>query len=357
MAKSAVEVVSPAFAHAADQLAEPFRFAEWARLALLALATGELSSGSGCNSITTIPTKFPHSSQSFVDPQDVLRSIDPALIGTLIMVLIFGGLLLWLVYLYVSSVTRFMLFEAVLQKRCAPLGESWPRWQGPGMSYFWWQLGLGFLGLAVAGVLFFPLLIPVLAVLKSHREPGPELLLAFLPMVAIFLLFGLIMHLIAVLTKDFVIPIMALDRVGIIEGWRRFLAILKESPGSYAGYIGMKIVLAIGASVIFGIAAAIAAIFVFIPVGIMGVLVVIAAKGTGLGWNAATITAAIVAGTIVICVLMYAVALACVPLAVFFPAYAMYFLAERYPALHACLYPSYPPPPAPTWSPAPAPVG
>jgi hypothetical protein len=355
--KSPVDVISTAFAHAADQLAEPFRFRQWARLALLALATGELSSGGGCNSIASLPGKIPHTSQNFVEPGDVLRNLDPAFIATILLVLIFGGLVLWLVWIYISSVARFMLFEAVLQKDCGPLGEAWQRWQGPGMRYFWWQLGLGLVGLAVAGMLFFPLLIPVLAVLKSHRQPGPELLLAFLPMALVFLVFGLLLHLIAVLAKDFVVPIMALDGVGVIEGWRRFLAILKQSPGSHAGYIAMKIVLAIGASVIFGVAAAIAAIFVMIPIAIIAIVVVIAAKSAGMVWNAPTITAAIVAGTIVVGVLVYAVALACVPIAVFFPAYAMYFLAERYPALHTRLYPSYPPPPPPPLTPAPAPIG
>jgi len=355
--KSAVEVISTAFAHAADQLAEPFRFQQWARLAVLALATGELSTGGGCNSIASIPTRIPHTSQSFVEPSDLLHAIDPALIATILMVLVIGGIVLGLVWIYVASVSRFMLFEAVLQKNCGPLGESWQRWQVRGLSYFWWQLGLAVIGLAVAGILFFPLLIPVLAVLKSHRQPEPELLLAFLPMLAVLMIFGLLMHLISVLTKDFVIPIMALDGVGVLEGWRRFLAMLKQSPGSYAGYIGMKIVLAIGASVVFGIAAAIAALFVILPIGIVALFVGIAAKGMGLVWNAFTITAAIVAGTILVCVLMYVIALACVPIAVFFPAYAMYFLAERYPVLHARLYPSYPPPQAPPLAPLPTPTG
>ena len=357
MPKSAVEVISTAFAHAADQLAEPFRFQQWARLAFLALATGELSTGGGCNSIASIPTKIPHTSQSFVEPSDLLHAIDPALIATIIVILVLGGLVLGLVWIYVSSVSRFMLFEAVLQKNCGPLGESWKRWQVRGLSYFWWQLGLAAVGLVVAGILFFPLLIPLLAVLRSHRQPGSELLLAFIPMLAVMMLFGLLMSLIAVLTKDFVIPIMALDGVGVLEGWRRFLGMLKQSPGSYAGYIGMKIVLAIGASVVFGIAAAIAVLFVVLPVGIVAVLAGIAAKGAGLAWNSFTITAAIVIGTILLCVLVYVVALACVPIAVFFPAYAMYFLAERYPVLRARLYPSYPPPQAPPLAPAPAPIG
>jgi uncharacterized membrane protein YbaN (DUF454 family) len=63
----------------------------------------------------------------------------------------------------------------------------------------------------------------------------------------------------------------------------------------------------------------------------------------------------VVLGVIALAILAYVVALACVPVAVFFPAYAMYFFAESYPALHARLYPAPPVPPgSPTWTPAPA---
>jgi hypothetical protein len=133
---------------------------------------------------------------------------------------------------------------------------------------------------------------------------------------------------------------------------------IRNEPLSYAGYIGMKIVLAIGASVVFGILAAIAAVFLILPVAVVAAVVVIMAKGGGLSWNAVTITAGIVALVIVFAILMYMVALVCVPVAVFFPAYAMYFFAERYPALHARLYPPPPiPPPSPgtpPWAPMPA---
>jgi len=94
-----------------------------------------------------------------------------------------------------------------------------------------------------------------------------------------------------------------------------------------------------------------------IPFAILGVVVVLLGHSGGLSWNAVTITAAIVAGTILLAVLLYVIALVCVPVAVFFPAYAMYFFAERYPALHAQLYP--PPPRAlpPLAPPLPEPIG
>jgi hypothetical protein len=359
MRKSAIDVISTAFAHAADQLAEPFRFGQWARLALLALATGELSSGSGCGNVfRSFPSQFPKPSHSFMDPKDVLRGIDPALIATLLLVLIGGGLILMLVWIYVASVSRFMLFEAVLRKDCDSLSAGWQRWQGTGLRYFAWQLVLSIFSLMVVAVLFIPLLIPLLATLRNHQEPGPEILLAFLPMTLVFGAFSVLMALINVLSKDFVVPLMAIDGVGFLEGWRQLAAMIRNEPLSYAGYVGVKIVLAIGASVVFGILSAIAAVFLILPVALVAAVVVIIARGGGLSWNAVTVTAGIVALVIVFAVLMYVVALVCVPVAVFFPAYAMYFFADRYPALHARLYPPPPiPPPAPAtppWAPVPA---
>ena len=365
MPKSAVDVIGPAFEHTRKQLLEPFRFGQWARLAVLALATGEMSSGSGCNSgfkaLSSLPSRFPSPSQNFADPSDALSALGlgPGVIMTMVVVAVVGFLLLGLVWLYVSSVSRFQLFESVLRRNCE-LGKSWARWQAQGLRYFGWQLALSIVGLGVAATLFIPLLLPWLPTLKSHGAPGPGFLLALLPMILVFAVFGLIMALIAVLTKDFVIPVMAVDNVGVIEGWRRLLQMMKAQKGSYAGYVGMKIVMAIGASVVFGIASGVVAAIVMIPFATLGVVVVLLGHSGGLSWNAVTITAAIVAGTILLAVLLYVIALVCVPVAVFFPAYAMYFFAERYPALHAQLYPPPPPavpPPAPPSAPLPEPIG
>ena len=365
MPKSAVDVIGPAFEHARKQLIEPFRFGQWARLAVLALATGEMSSGSGCNSgfkaLSSLPSRFPSPSQNFADPSDLLSGLglDRGVIMAMVVVAVVGFLILGLVWMYVSSVSRFQLFESVL-RRNAELGDSWGRWQAHGLRYFGWQLVLAIVGLLVAAILFIPLLLPLLPTLKNHGAPGPGFLLALLPMILVLAVFGLIMALIGVLTKDFVIPLMAVDTVGVIEGWRRLLQMMKGQKAAYAGYLGMKIVMAIGASVVFGIASGMVAAIVMVPFIILGVVVVLLGHSGGLGWNAVTITAAIVAGTILLAILLYVIALVCVPVAVFFPAYAMYFFAESYPALHALLYPPAPPalpPPAPPLATLPEPIG
>src|SRR5262249_32772648 len=190
-----------------------------------------------------------------------------------------GLIVLGLAYLYISSVSRFVLFESVLRRNCE-LSESWGRWQGQGLRYFGFQLALSIVGMGVAAILFIPLLLPVVAaLLKNHQTHGPGLLIALLPMILVFTVFGLLMALIGVLTKDFVIPLMAVDRVGVIEGWRRLLGMMKSEKSSYAGYVGMKIVLAIGASVVFGIVAAVVAAIALIPVAFIVVSVVVLARG------------------------------------------------------------------------------
>jgi hypothetical protein len=66
----------------------------------------------------------------------------------------------------------------------------------------------------------------------QHMVPlilgGIVLFFAFLA----FLLIFLIVH---VLTKDFVIPQMALEDIGAMEGWSRLWPMLKSEKGGYAG--------------------------------------------------------------------------------------------------------------------------
>jgi hypothetical protein len=211
-------------------------------------------------------------------------------------------------------------------------------------------------------LMLFPLIVPLIHAAKTQQAPGASFFLAFLPFLAVFFVFSLFMLLVAVLTKDFVVPVMAIDGVGVIEGWRRLLAMMKTDAANYAGYIGMKIVLAIGSGIIFSIVVGIVVVILMIPGAIVGVAAFLAVKGAGLAWNAVTLTLAVVVGTLLLGALLYVVAFVCAPVAIFFPAYAMYFLADRYPGLHAQLY-GRPVTPAPAWvgPPAlpstPAPIG
>jgi hypothetical protein len=192
----------------------------------------------------------------------------------------------------------------------------------------------------LAALIGIPLLAAIsMGWLSRPREHIVPIVLCAVLAVLLFLADIFLIVVIHVLTKDFVVPQMALDDTTALEGWRRLLPMMEQDKGAYAGYIGMKLVLSIAAAVVLGIITLIALAAVFLPVGGVGALVVLLAGNGGLTWNPVTVAIAIVLGAIALMVILLITALISVPAIVFFPAYSMHFLAERYPALRAALYP------------------
>ncbi len=340
---SAVDTISLAFQHTKRQLFQPFRFGQWTRLAIVGLLAGEMGSGGGN---LHFPSGF-NIPQQGGSKRDLLAQafphIDPALLGTVIAVALISGFVLLVIFLYISSVMRFILFDSIIAKECH-IRAGWSRRQDQAWKYFLWQVGLTLVMLACIAVLVG---IPALIALANGWFHNPRAHLGpLIGLGAIVFLFLMIFFLIAavvqVLTKDFVIPQMALERIGPIEAWRRLWPMMESEGGGYAAYIGMKIVMAIGAGIIVAIVTFILALLIAVPVIAVIVAGVFAGKTVGFAWNAFTITAAIVAGVILFLIFFYIVALISVPVIVFFPAYSIYFFAARYRPLSLVLYPPAP---------------
>jgi hypothetical protein len=351
---SAVDTISPAFRHTKEQLFQRFRLGQWTRLALVGLVAGELGSGSSCNA----PRNFnfpshPDVSRHFLTT--AIPGVDPAVLAALVAVLIVAGLVLGIVLMYISSVMRFILFDSVLAKECH-IRQGWNRRQGPGWRYFLWKL-------VYLVVLFFGTVvlvgIPVgfafvMGWLKQPKEHLLPLVLGGIVLFFVMLIFFVAMSLIYVLTKDFVIPQMALEDIDAMEGWRRLWLMMRPEKGDYVVYVVMKIVLAIGAAVLVGIATVILGFIIAIPTAALAIIAVLTGKTAGLVWNVYTITLAVVVGSILLAIFLYLVAMISVPVIVFFPAYSIYFFAARYRPLGAALYPA--PPPSPPQEPPPMPI-
>lgn len=361
---SAVDSISLAVEHTKRQLFRPFRFGQWTRLAIVGLLAGELGSGGFRGSNFHLP---PHPGTSPHWPSG-LSGIDPMLLAALVAVIVFAALVFGLIMMYVSSVMRFILFDSVLTSQCR-IRQGWSRRQPAGWRYFLWQLFYIFASFAV-----FLLLLAIPAAfafamgwLHAPKEHLLPLILGGILLFFIFLIFALALAVIMVLTKDFVVPQMALEDIGAIEAWRRLWPMLQAEKASYAGYIGMKILMAIGAGIVIAIATLILGLVIAIPTIGLSILAVITGHNAGLTWNAYTITLAVVVGSVLLAIFLYLVALISVPVIVFFPAYSIYFFAARYRPLGAALYPAppvappipvvappYEPPPLP---PSPAPIG
>lgn len=352
---SAVDTIPFAFQHTKRQLFQPFRFGQWVRLAVVGLLAGEMGSSGSFN----FPTSFPRQtgpSRHFL--QQDWPKIDPTILGGLIAVLFVAGFVFVIVMMYVSSVMRFILFDSVLAKECH-IRQGWGRRQGPAWKYFLWQLGFM---LATLGGIVVLLGIPAAFALAMgwFNPPREHILALVLSGVVVFFLvflFFVIVAVVHVLTKDFVVPQMALEDIGAVDGWRRLWPMIQLEQSGYAAYVGMKIVLAIGAGIVIGIASLILGLIVAIPTVLLGIVAVLTGKTAGLTWNVYTITIAIVVGCILVAVFLFLTSLIAVPAIVFFPAYAIYFFAARYRPLSLVLYPPPPPQVSPPTSFAPEPAG
>jgi hypothetical protein len=331
---SAMDSITLAFEHTKRQLFKPFRFGQWVRLAIVGLLAGELGSGGNLNlnSHSGPPASVP-------SLPDIFHKIDPAILASLITVLVITGMVLFFVMAFISSIMRFILFDSVLTRQCH-IRAGWNRWQENGWKYFLWQIGLALATFAAALILIGgPAAFAYgMGWFQPPRAHIAQLVLTGLAVVLAFVAFVIAVALVHVLTKDFVVPQMAFEGIGAMEGWRRLWPMVEVDVKGFALYIGMKIILTIVAGIAVGIVAVILGLILAIPVIGVVASVVIAAKGAGLTWNVLTITAAVIAGCIVFAIFFFLVSLISVPAIVFFPAYSIYFFAARYRPLSVALY-------------------
>ena len=349
---SSVDCIAPAITQTKHQLFSPFRVKRWLRLAVVCLLTGEFAGGGGGGPTGNfhLPQTQTKGGNGFIAlPHipwaDVLNRLPWILAGAALLVLL---VLLWI---YISSVYRFVLFDSVLYDRCE-LKRSWKRWEPCGRSYFYWSLSIIICSAIATGlILGLPLFIAWRAGILRH--PGDNLAVLILGGAAmLFLLFTFVVvaGVIALFAKDFCIPIMAMENVGVLDAWRRLLPMLAAEKLPFAGYVLMKIVLAVGNAVIVGIATFMALIALLIPLGIAGVITYFIGKAAGLTLNPATISILVVIGVVLLTGFIYLTGLINTPSMVFFQSYVLHFIGTRYPAVGSVLFP--PPPEAP---PAPAP--
>lgn len=343
MPLSAIDVVSPAFERMKVLLFKPFRFGQWLRFALVGFLAGEMGGAGGCS--FRFPMNFPSSSNS----RDQLQFPGSGrgalfLLGLFLAILLI--FLLALVFAYISSRMRFVLFDSIVDGECR-IRHSWNRRGGPAFRYFIFQILIGLAALASAAVLIgIPILLAFsMGLIRNAREHIFALVFGGLIVLIVFLVWLIFFILLQVFTKDFVVPQMALEDLTPSEAWGRLWTQMKAAKGDYAGYIGMKVVLALAAAIVLGIITFIVILVLLIPVGGIGVITVLTGRAVGLSWNPLTIAIAIVVGAVLVGAFLLIASLISVPAIVFFPAYSIFFFADRYPQLRALLYPPAPPQP------------
>lgn len=343
MPVAAADVVRLAFEHTKAQLFRPFRYSQWWRLAVVGVLAGELNSGSNFHS--SIPSNTSNKQSQFFGGTwpPSLHNLDgrtAALVGILVVL----GLALLVVFVYINSVMRFILFDSVIAKECH-IRQGWRRRRSEGRLFFHWQIA--FLVVSIAAILIVggtPVLYAWAQGWFAHaRAHIVGLVVGGIALLFVFFILVVIMGVVNVLTKDFVVPQMALEGLTAVEGWQRLVSWMKAEKGGYAAYVGIKIALGLAALIVFAIIQIVALLLMLIPVGGIAFAIYLGAKSAGLAWNSATIAVAIVSGGIAVLAVFFVLLLLSTPVAVFFPAYSIYFFAPRYAPLAAAMWPQAPP--------------
>lgn len=330
---NAFDAISLAVTHTRNQV-WPFRWSQWWRLALLGLASGELTGG-GCNAGS--PGSRPDAGTWRPDSWgfDPAWLFSPRVIAAIVAIIVVVGLV-GLVVLYVNSVCRFVLLEAVVTKRCDGIRAGWRKWRPEGRRFFRWQILFQVVALSA-------LLAVVVAAAGAALAGGwvaqpeahvPAIVASLLAVLASVVAGGILALVIYVVAKDFVVPVMALEQMSAGAAWRVTWPLIRADLAAFVIYLVVKLVLALVASVLIVLIVLVA----ILPLIFVGAAVVVggaAASLTGTG-----IALAAVLGLFGVLIVLLVAGIVSVPITVFFPAYALHFFAARYPPLRAWLTPT-----------------
>jgi hypothetical protein len=144
-------------------------------------------------------------------------------------VIVLGIVLLWL-----SSRGKFMFLDNVVHNR-AEIAKPWREFQKEGDSLFLWRLVFGF----AAIIIFAAFIVFFFVGARQLYDAGfgrrvPILFLAGTGLA--FLVLLVIIGYISLFLNDFVVPIMARDRIPAVAAWRRFLPLLGHHPFHFILY-------------------------------------------------------------------------------------------------------------------------
>jgi hypothetical protein len=342
---SATEAIEPALERMKSMLFRPYRFKTWLKIGFI----GWLAGGASGSFNFSVPS--PRGGQGGDVGRDVIQIVRAWLHEHMLLIalIVALGIALSLVLLYLSCRFRFILFDSVLQKD-AQIRRGWARYGQQAQRYLGFLISLLFISMAAAALIVG---VPLWrAYIRGVFNGGDvfAFLRVLVPVILAVFVFVIISAIITSLANDFGVPLLALDDSTIGGAWSALKKIIAAEPWAFAGYLGMKLVLSIAASVMVAFAAVLLVLVLLIPGAILAIIGVAIAKAAG---AVVGIVLAVIGGLLAIAIALIIGMMATAPVAVFFTSYSLYFFGGRYPKLGALLWP--PAPVAPS-SPAPPPM-
>jgi large-conductance mechanosensitive channel len=275
---SPIDAFSPAFERTKMMLLRPFRLKTWLKLGFIGWLGGGLVTASANFNFRGGVPQFPHD-QFPEDPwakiSQAIHSIHLANFLHAYLHFILAALAvvvaISLVFLYLFCRFRFILFDVVVSGQPV-IGRGWHRYAPQANRYFGFWFVYALVNWA-AMVLIIGM--PIWHAYKSGAFSGDNSFLAFLEVIGSIALgviaASIVFGIVSTLAKDFILPLMALDDLPLGEAWSQLWRVISSEPGAWAGYLGMKLLLAFGAGIGFSIAFVLAMLVLIlvlaIPVG------------------------------------------------------------------------------------------
>jgi hypothetical protein len=191
-------------------------------------------------------------------------------------------LLIGLVVGLVSSIMEFVFVES-LRTQTVTIRRYWSERWPQGLRLFGFRLLLGLLSLAAVAVLLAPLALSLFNVGGFGGGLGIAIGVGVLPLVLVVVLFVAAVY---AFTTNFVVPIMILDDISVVAGWRRLWPSITSQWVQYLAYALVATFLSIIGGVIVGLVTALGALVLLIPFGVLfavgGLLFVFVAEPVGI---------------------------------------------------------------------------
>lgn len=351
---SATEAITPAIDRA-KAILRPFSLGLWIKLGLVAFIaemTGQF--------IAPPMGGVPHGGAQAPAIPSGIGAVAGAITLAVIVVIGVVFFCIGLLLLYFGSRMQLVLMDLVAT-RTNLVAPAWHRtstrtWRWIGLKILSFLAIMLFVGIILA----VPIIFFIRSMPKGGGQPPSAAIFANLALFIMIMVVVIVILMAALwLLRDFVLPFLLFDDATIGTALRDAIEIIRREPGSVIFYLFMKFVLSIIAGIAAELCIALALFVAAIPLGIVGGVLWFALRHAGpLGHAIMYISFGLLA-IVFLAVIFVVVTCIAGAVLIFYQAYALYFVAGRYPRLGAILEPpppfeQYPlapniPPPAPAF--------
>ncbi|ODS42012.1 MAG: hypothetical protein MSIBF_01295 [Candidatus Altiarchaeales archaeon IMC4] len=311
----AIESIEPAFDKTIWLLFKPFALRLWLKLALVAFLMG----GGGGGNLGNFSDFGDRGNSGNFDDFDGLIMDNIGLVTVIVGII----LLIILAFSYVGAVMSFVFLDSVVKSN-VEIVAGFKKFMGKGFWLFVFDLTLG---IALLSCIAVPVIVYVFVL--GGGFSWVLLALAIAALISLIIVYSIISS----FTADFVVPYMH-KGMGLIEGWRRLIVVLRKNIAQTAIYVLMKIGLGIASGILSIIIMILGLIIMAIP-GIIIVILLAAIAGViGLSgaasWSMFPVLLAIgiVLLVAILLFIAYLFVLATLPIPVFFRHYSLIFLTS-----------------------------